>query len=361
MIKLNPSSLQRVALCPGSVAAEAGLPWQPSDQAAEGTLLHEAVRTKQTANLKPSQVRDVETCWRIGKQLLEQVLGARPGRFLFEEYVRSYVGDSGELSAKLDFIALADADALVIDWKFGRADEVDASENLQLRAYALIAHQEYKAERVTCAIVQPRAERERQKTLVEYSADDLLLAREEIAGIMNRVHGGERVPGPEQCKYCKAAGTDRCPESQQALVHLKMEGQIPFPAGAALGQLIAKARAAESVAKAIQDYARKVLSEGGEIPGWTLKPNPPRAQVTDPQRAFQLLSDRMGAEDFTRACNVTLGTLEEVYREKTGCTAKDAREQVRSLLAGVIETKDIAPSLSRAPMPELILEGAQPR
>jgi hypothetical protein len=73
-------------------------------------------------------------------------------------------------SGKPDAVYVHEGRALLIDYKTGRGSVEHASENLQLRALAVLAAEKWEVHDVTVAIIQPMAG---HPTMARYRANDL--------------------------------------------------------------------------------------------------------------------------------------------------------------------------------------------
>ena len=58
----GPSSLDRMSLCPGSYFMQQGMPREESENADEGTMLHDRVATGDLSGLTAEQEEMVRTC-----------------------------------------------------------------------------------------------------------------------------------------------------------------------------------------------------------------------------------------------------------------------------------------------------------
>lgn len=111
-----------------------------------------------------------------------------------------------------------------------------------------------------------------------------------------------------------------------------------------LGVLYYQATQAENVIKRIKEHVRLILSDGGEVEGYDLRPGNKRTKITDTKLAFKILSDEVAdisADEFMKLCNVSmkdLATLFHVKREP-GHTVQESAKDLEKLLAGVLETK----------------------
>ena len=351
-MKLSPSELERAAACPGSVAAQKDMPWSDSDWAEEGKLLHAVMAGASSESLDREQRHVIRTCGEHGGSLVAIHLGSA------DEYLREWrvacAIDKTKLSGIMDFAAWkrvpVGSSVIVIDWKFGREPVEYADSNLQLRAYAVLAARNVKdTARVVVAVVQPRAEVERQVTECEYLPDDLKAAEEQISLIAEICAdpNAARIPG-DHCKYCRASGTPRCPESTAQLVQVQPDPLLQLPVGNELSSLLGRCEAAEAVIKRLREHAEQEIAAGRVVPGWEMTPNAPWRTVPDVAAAWEKLQDFLEPTDFMRLCKVSVTDLQNAVAEKDGLSQVRAKARLSELLGPAIVMQDRRSSLKRA-------------
>jgi hypothetical protein len=364
MIRLSPSSLERYDRCPGAYWAEKDLPYVESEYNAEGKFMHALMAAqgdKKKELLKQatrSQIADHNFCQREARALHLDVFGLGYSEsgvdgWLSEHRSQVRLGQDVLVSGQVDYYSWKGDTGLVIDWKFGRDEVEGASENLQLRAYALICA-DGKPMTIYVATIQPRVDSDRRVSMAKYEPADLEFAADHIQDIATAVRASEtkplRVPGRDQCKYCKALGTDRCPESREmatALVPLQYSGIMP--SGAELGELLEKVVVAEKVIDFLKGYAKERLLAGDEIPGWQLKQNAPMRTLPFTEKVWDFAQRHMETEEFMALCKIGVTDLQNALAHKLGWASKDARGHFNAMAGDAIEMKGKAPSLERVP------------
>lgn len=213
----GPSSLRRRELCPASYWLEKDLPEQTNEHAEAGTRLHQLVADllaaskegaradilERYADLDAGQIeaaswcvdRVLEMAWPEARILTEHHLDLR---WLDE----SISGGTADLVIVEDYVR-----AVVVDFKFGHTPVPPASENLQLACYAAgVAHEfDLALAEVHVCILQPALDR---RDFDEFRPHTIQRALDAAKTALS-AKGWPPRPGPEQCRYCKAAG--RCP------------------------------------------------------------------------------------------------------------------------------------------------------
>jgi Protein of unknown function (DUF2800) len=319
--RMSASKIFRIQACPGSLAAEAQFPDTSGEAAIRGTKIHELsehllqgidIEGEQDPELLAEAIQYVdelrERTGHIKRYWIEMN---------FDEELQQIHPDLGGTA---DYVGTGGGELLVVDLKTGR-NQVDVKDNTQLLTYALGAALKLNAPRdvkVRMAIYQ--------QGWREYTIDMATLMdwREELLLVANRasVANAMRIPGADQCQYCKARTT--CPELRAAAISAAQEEFAPGQAVEA--STIHEAKMCMVWAEAVLDNARAQLeNDANAIPGWTLKPGRKMVAWKDRAMAEALLKDRADAWELKSASAI----------QKLGV----------ELPAGVIEEKRAAPSL----------------
>jgi hypothetical protein len=347
----SASNAHRYAACPGSHRACIGLPDTTSEDAARGDRIHAWLQGMSNGTIPPPladpEEQDVaERClWQSELLIAKHVCLER------DRLVESRIWDpSRTWSGKADLVIIdTGGRAIVIDYKTGRGDVEEAVGNLQLRALAVLVALRYMVDVVTVAIVQPLAG---PPSVCRYETLDLDKAVAEIDEIMAKANATNqpRNPGP-WCQYCRAAGTDRCPESRANLVTVAATQANPALT-TDLGRWLDAADAAEEAITNLRAQAKAILQAGGTVPGWTLKPGRFTESITDPE----LVAGRFGMlhkdpeearKAFLRTVSVGKGKLKDEVAAVTGEKGKVLEARMASLLERATESNLSAPSLAR--------------
>jgi hypothetical protein len=342
------SGLPALALCAGKLKAETGLPERTTEDAESGTAIHAWLAETPMRPLRGDEVEVAETCCRETTALLERV---RPGNgWKIERELRLWHPGSLAFSGQADFIASTDEQAVIIDYKTGRNETTVAADNLQLAGLAVLLWGNRAVAPITTAIIAPR--QNPSVTITTYGPMDLLAARARILEVIVAALApdAKRVPGPDQCKYCRAAGTDRCPETQGEVKSLALQPTTPSALmdPAVLGILLDRCTLVETVIDRIRATAREMITAGVEVPGWRLKAGAERETITDPQAVYaRCASLGVTVEAFLGTVTVGKGKLEKAVKEASGANGKALDALIGELLRDATETKQCAASLCR--------------
>lgn len=332
--KFSPSSAHRWMRCPGSMAAEAGLPdpGKDSPYAKDGTITHLLCAIGVLEAWSRAQLMA-----RVGTPLSCMLAdAAQAGTLDFDEYVDGLelVGGT-ELEADraariwvyLDYIesrtpvrrrlvehkvdlsglygvpgqfGTADCVLLldgpdgavleVIDYKDGHG-YVDVNDNEQLLSYAAGAAAELGADglaAVVCTVVQPKAGAPAIRSQV-LSTEDLenFRSRARAAAQAAQAEDAALSPGEKQCQWCRAKGVcaaraEQALTSAQALFAAPVNvdtlafaepisgEQVRLLTAEQMGALVSAARTLKGVLSDVEDEVRRRIETGENVPGWKL-------------------------------------------------------------------------------------------
>jgi len=344
--KPSASSMERCQLCPGSWNAEQGIQEETSKDAEIGNRIH-AVLAGETVTppLADDEERVFESCKVQAEALIHNTVGddswtTREGR--------EWSLDD-RWSGKPDVVSVNAPNALVIDYKTGRGDVTDATGNMQLRALAVLISDNYWADTVTVAIVQPLAG---PVSTCTYTSTDLDRARSEITGIIDAIQKPDapRIPSAKACKYCKAKGV--CPEAQKlatdAPLAVSRDGRELSISPERMAEFLEQVPAIEAVVEAVKAKAKRMIESGEIVPGYTLKPGAERETITDPTTVFNRASSAgVNSEAFMGCVSVTKGKLKDAVKAATGEKGKALDARMEAILVGCTEMKQAAPSLAK--------------
>ena len=238
---LSPSSAKRWMNCPASVAMSLAMSeyagqnkTNSSAESDEGTMAHEIselllrLRTeqddqikkelKEEARIKIEQAKEKgiyikdfsEGLKTYGDYILNLIKEKNISAFEFEKKVdcAKYASDCW---GTCDFCGYSEKDSVlyICDLKFGIGVQVSAFENPQLMIYAMGALEEYKADKISLQIIQPRLSK--IPSVYEISAKDLKEWAERIlipSAEKALSPDAEFSPSLETCRFCPAR--NRC-------------------------------------------------------------------------------------------------------------------------------------------------------
>lgn len=356
----SASNAEADALCLGRFLAQQGLPEESSEDATSGSRVHAAMAGL-AIELSSQEAHTVERAQEIERAVVEAMFEVPPTP-VREQRLWTFDAKMQRLhSGQLDAYWLGDdGHALIEEIKSLFGDVEQSASNLQLRDQAALLWEQEGCSRVTVFVNQPWVTS--RPALVTYTTEDLTRAHSEMITRVERsqMPGQPRIAGEKQCQYCLARSV--CPEAQatvRTLATLYTHEIAPDD----LLKMLELVGPAKKVIAALEGRAKRLLEENPDIlPGWMLEDGAAPRKVTDPQAAFQKLSDVLTPEQFAGCCTVKISELENVFKkvlaEKTGLKPKDCLNQFSHRLEGIILKKAHAPSLARAkralPAPKMV-------
>lgn len=308
---LSASAAARWIPCPGSVALSAGKVDSSSVYADWGTAAHELASwcltgehdaavflgRKIAAGTRYFTVdTEMAECVQTYVNVVREYVANTNGQLLVEQRVDySAVIGVPDSFGTADAIILAGDELIVIDLKTGQGEHVDATENYQLRMYALGALEDYSLvsdfTTVRLVISQPRVSRHPSEHID--SVGDLLafarLATKQGQIAMLCLDGAEDPmahlePGEKQCRWCRAKAT--CPKLRDevfATVSGKKREEVTYAdfedltavkidAATPVDQLVVMYEKRDLVKSWLEAVIAEALSRGeeGNLPGYKM-------------------------------------------------------------------------------------------
>ena len=349
--KLGASNAHRWMACPGSVAAEDGLPDQSSPFALEGTEAHD-----------------------LGEKALGDcgVLDTYPNSEM-AEFVRVYVDyvkqwadycDDFAVEQRVDYgdwvpggFGTADAIVLrgqtlhVIDLKYGMGVRVDAEENPQGMLYALGAYAMYSMvtdiEDVVISIVQPRLDHISEwkintRALLKWAE----LAKQRAEATLEP--DAPRLPGEKQCRFCKAKATCEAllKHTEEALL-TRFDDLDNMPkANTLTEQQMRVALDAKPLIEgwlgAIEKLVRDRLDDGDEFPGYKLVEGRSNRKWADEREAEAKLIAMLNDKAFTKPKIISPAQAEKAL-------GKTRAVEIRDLIVKPQGAPTLAPESDKRP------------
>ena len=243
------------------------------------------------------------------------------------------------MSGKPDLVIIDGDRALVIDYKTGYLETLEASQNLQLRTLAVMVARNHNVDEVSVAIVQPNIKP--GYSIARYDEIDLEIAERQLRKILDDANDENAVanPGEKQCRYCKAKPV--CKEAQEASFSV-IEADTTTLDVVRLPELLEKCDLADRVIKSIRDAALDIVRNGGTVDGWEMPEAGQSRSFVSTHAVFNALGDVIPREAFANACDVKLNKLETAWLDATDAdeTKKSRLATMRALLDDVSVYKD---------------------
>lgn len=353
--KPSASGMSRLALCPGSWNLESTLPEQEANQYMQlGTDVHAVLADQKPFEELSEEGQEIATrCLNDFSTLIGQLdLGERTKEVIEERfwYTDELLGED-TFSGAIDRIDFFGDTAVVTDYKTGRTAQSKASENQQLKAYAVLVKKAFpELKTIFVAIIQPLAG---GTTIAEYNEAELTAANKEICGIVlaSSFPNAPRNPSIDACKWCRAKNI--CPDAygqaQAATTTLQVASSVAVStlSNEELASLDANSIIVEDFIEEIRKELKARLMGGAQITGLSLGKGRITRNVTDTAAAISALSSVLSHDAIMDCAKISVSSLEKAYAKAKGIKAKDAKTALDDALGWIIETKESEPSLQR--------------
>jgi len=348
--KPSASGFSRLALCPGSWNLEKTLPPQEANPYMQlGTDVHAVLADQKPFEELSEEGQDIATrCLSAYSDMIRQLdLGA-----ITDSVIEQRFWYDDLFSGAIDRIDFFGEDlAVVTDYKTGRTAQGKASENQQLKAYAVLVKKAFpELKNILVAIIQPLAG---GTTIAEYNDLELEASEVEILGIVHASlkHDSPRNPSPDACKWCRAKNI--CPDAygnaQAATTTLQVASSVAVStlSNEELAHLDAKSIIVEDFIDEIRKELKSRLISGAQIAGYSLTKGRTSRNVTDTTAAISALSGVLEQSDILACAKLSISSLEKAVAKARGIKSKDAKSAVDDALGWLIESKESEPSISR--------------
>jgi hypothetical protein len=356
-------------LCPGRHMAERDIPDKRTSDNVHGDVIHNALKLQDPTGLTIEQADIYEACNNISNKQATDYFGvgevSKARIFREERMWANYPAPEGyplthiSHSGMADIVWIRNTKALIQDYKTLAGEVAASPENRQLRDLAVLLIGWIPVlEEIAVSPIQP---------LVTYTPVPTVYNREHLeraAGdLQARVMASndpnaQRIPGPIQCKYCKAALNGMCLEYQRwAGAHVPQLYTVSnVPVKEWTPEMRADFCERKSIAQRWLDQTQEAMEEGLEkdpnfVPGWWMKPGKWRETVTDPQSLFDRFVAIGGKlEGFMGALSVGKEKFTEAVSQLKSLKGKKLEEAVKLLLDGLVSRKQDRPSLAKKPI-----------
>lgn len=286
----SPSSAHRWLVCPGSIEANRGKPWEQSIYALEGTSAHTLLEVCLRMEAEPTEF--------LGKTLedghvpVDEDMTDAVGFAL--DYVNSYMADNKKAKLRIEHpvypapllgvkneliwgtpdiqIDNYPHEVVTLDYKHGIGITVPVKDNPQIKIYHAGARQNAgRYRRYRSVVVQPRLPK--RKPVQEHTHTDAELVKwlddtVKPAIALALKPNAPRLAG-DWCRYCAANG--KCPaQMEQKLAKAKKEF-TQDPKGLAprdLTKYLDMIPGIEVAIKGLKEYAIQAVHAGAKVPGY---------------------------------------------------------------------------------------------
>ncbi len=346
---LSASSAHRWLACPASAVAAEKYPNPDTDYTREGTLAHEVAECIARGRERPGNIETEGTgvthemveCAKGYRDYIQEQIKGQDAVVLLEQRVdfSPWVPDG---FGTCDCIIIQGDTLDIIDYKFGQGVPVSATDNPQMKLYALGALNDYgfvyDVNRVRMHIYQPRLD---NISVDELTVEDLLawatITVMPTAAKAAQGKGGYN-PG-EQCRFCPHAGrcrslTKLCTEYVET--H-SLRVAVPVLAPHEVAEVLKMEPLVTLWLRRVKDQAMTTLLNGGTVPGY---------KVVEGKLGNRKWSDELKVADALKAAGYTMEDITETkLHSPAGMDKAIGKKRVAELLDGLIDRSPGAPTV----------------
>lgn len=347
---LSASAAHRWLECPPSARLCEHMPDETSIYAEEGTLAHQICEEKllvlkgdlAAVKTEPKDA-EMQRCTDLYRDFVEEEWNAAKAKtkdaalfveqeLQFGEYVPEGFGTS-------DAVIVSDDTLEVIDFKYGKGVPVDATNNPQLRLYALGAYAAlsalYDFKYVVTAVVQPRIDRTGSEKL---TVEELLTWAEEYVKPRAKLayEGEGEFKVGDHCRFCKAGATCRA-RVEDAFKIIDLSETQPATIGDdEVPDILDKLDNAEKWIESMRQYAERRALEGMKWRGYKVVEARTQRKIINQLEALSVLEEAgYSQEDVTTVKLKGIGELEKLL----------GKSDFKELLSGFVVKPQGAPTL----------------
>ena len=349
----GPSSLERLDKCPGSLRECEGLAEYESEDASRGTRIHEyasvLINGGRVDGADPEELEIAHKIADFAMREYSRIEGLSPADILVEVPLEfcEMPGAEPLYYGTSDLVCLdrVKKEVLVCDWKTGFKEVTEAANNLQGAAYALAAMQKYRMKSAHVIFFNPCINQ-----LTEAWFDDPHALALEIGRIIARAKAPDapRVPGEEQCRYCRAAHAGTCPAHLATCKAVCNLAEAPLAATWSDDTLAEWYERFQLASKFLEGEVKPEIirraRENGECGGYEVKEQSGGRDARDICQAWVMLDGEMKQSDFLECCSLSVSKLKTLYSSKMVeagkvKTKKEAGLRFEELLTGTLVDK----------------------
>ena len=357
----SASGAEKLYRCPGSWQLEQQAPAEePSDEALQGTEIHEALETGEMEALDEEGRTIAERLKAMEEDALKRFFAGE--KYMGERESRLWITDekgTALASAKSDayYISSESEKGLVWDAKTGYLPVTPAFRNVQMRWQAMALWSAYPSlETIRVVISQYRFVGRPDEC--GYSLEDLKRSRNEFRQKLWEAQQPHPVRNPGVwCRYCRgkslckeAGAMSLLPVAYSRLDASEVNSEAITAAIARLSTeelafLNDRGSTIEAVLKAVRTRLKALPPDELARVGLEKGEDTKQAEIADIEKACEVLyaQDLANEAEIRSCCKMVLGRVEELVvgrlAQKNGTTKKAAAKALRDLLAAAIEYK----------------------
>lgn len=350
---LSASSAHRWLECPPSAVANEAYPNQDTSFTQEGTLAHEVAEAVARARviegrqepdvleLPEGFTKEMTECAREYADYIEEHKKSNDAIVLLEQRV-DFSPWVPEGFGTCDCIIIQDETLIIIDYKYGQGVAVSATDNPQMKLYALGALNDYgialDVKKVELHIFQPRMNNVSTDTLTVEELTEW--AEKTVKPTAEKaIQGkGKYAPG-EHCRFCQHGGKCRA-LTKMCTEYLDTHGlrvALPVLAPYEVADVLRMEPMVTLWLKKVKEQALTTLMNGEELPGYKLVEGKlGNRKWKDEGEVAATLAPLYSKEEYTETRLLSPSQMDKAIGKK----------KVAELLEGLIERAPGAPTIA---------------
>ena len=342
------SALARLEACPGSWWLTNDLPETSGQDAISGTKIHRFLETQMDGDWSRLTMAEQDTALNLWDRARAEIgqdgvdIEQREIRYWLNQhkgqiqvnYVPQNPGAliSGQADVVVEYL---DGRILILDYKSGRGEQVEAANNAQLRGLAALASYIYPgAPSIDVAIISPQ-----ETTRASFNREQIPSLKDWLNKVLLWIAFAQDKPeqhlkAGDHCHYCKYnAQCETFMDAVKQQADLLKIDDLPLSGQDAHAKLFGRAmnlepgRIAEALdnlhlltwyQSAIKSAAKRMLEEGIKVPGWNLAETKGNRTIVDASIAAESLAGHLDQAEIIAACKMSPIKLTEALRKASG-------------------------------------------
>ena len=299
----SPSASHIWLRCAAAPKMQEGIEETTNERAEYGTYLHELADECYMLDCNPMDIEGVKQEDADIVQVYLDYIRNVENDFALSELKVDFTHLAPNGFGTSDFIAIKGTMLIVVDFKTGVAERIEAEGNSQAMLYALGALNDlsflYNIEKIKLVIVQPTRDQIDEEII---SLNDLINFQNDAAFQVDKILSDDPSfnPGEKQCKYCKAKKI--CKPLRDFIYRLIFEGdfmkkEIHTMTKEEYEEALSHAKLISKWSADLQDDAKAKLLNGEKIEGFKVVHGKGRRTWTDEEKAVEFLTKQLEEED----------------------------------------------------------------
>ena len=315
-----------------------GLKPKDSEWAIEGTMLHNAVATRNMDGLNDEQKTAVTLCI----EFLEDIAGDVPkDNIRHEDYLEMKNGNGDVITAGLADVVITGKKLIVIDFKFGYNEVNDVNSNIQLASYSLGAMQKYNYSECESWVFQPRIRKKSNHVFKNATAIAANIEYIKSLALRDELYLNAT---EKSCRYCLARLN--CPAFRMKFQKLNAcKENYDLSDVDTLVELYDASKGIKSFLAEVESSVKSMIEQRGSCGKYVFQISDGAREIKDLNSLYAIVKDYLTPQEFNSVCKLTLGKFESLLSDKLiseaevngeKLTKTDAKKMVYGMISSLI-------------------------